>query len=230
MCGRALLNSDYSAIKVALKLSTLFAAPNLKPSWNIAPTDDMLCLVRDEKTGARKAVKMRWGLIPSWAKDLKVRFTTFNARSETITQTAAFRDAWHAGRRCLVITDGFYEWRKTDKQPFAIACVEDALTVMAGLWDEWKSPEGEVITSCTIITTAANDLLAPLHDRMPVILSEADWPAWLGEQPATEAELLALLKPYAADKMRLWPVDKRVGNVRNNDPTLVIESTPLLLL
>jgi putative SOS response-associated peptidase YedK len=229
MCGRARLPNDYSEIKITLKLSTLFAAPNLKPSWNIAPTDDMLCVVRDLKSGGRKPVKMRWGLIPAWSKEAKLKFPTFNARAEGITATPAFRDAWRAGRRCLVITDGFYEWRKTDKQPFAIACVTGALTVMAGLWEAWTSPDGEVITSCTVITTAANALLAPIHDRMPVVLAEADWPAWLGEQPATETELLGLLKPFAADAMRLWPIDKRVGNVRNNDADLVIESAPLLL-
>ena len=229
MCGRARLANDYSEIKIRLKLSTLFAAPNLKPSWNIAPTEDMLCIVRDAKSGARKPVKMRWGLIPAWAKEPKLKFTTFNARGEGVSETPAFRGAWRAGRRCLVVTDGFYEWRKSDKQPFAIGCLEGALTVMAGLWDEWKSPQGEIITSCTIITTSANDLLAPIHDRMPVILAETDWPAWLGEIPATEAELKALLKPYSAEGMRLWPVDKRVGNVRNNDASLIVESAPPLL-
>src|SRR5438128_8165807 len=105
MCGRARLPNDYSEIKVRLKLSNLFAAPNLKPSWNIAPTDDMLCIIRDPKSGERKPVKMRWGLIPAWSQEAKLRFTTFNARAENITQTPAFRDAWRAGKRCLVVTD-----------------------------------------------------------------------------------------------------------------------------
>jgi putative SOS response-associated peptidase YedK len=130
-----------------------------------------------------------------------------------------------AGRRCLIATDGFYEWRKGGKQPFAIACANTPLTVMAGLWETWKG-EGsgeEVIRSCTIVTTDANDLLAPIHNRMPVILAEENWPAWLGEVPATEEELTALMGPYPSGGMKLWPISKRVGNVRNNDADLAAE-------
>ena len=127
--------------------------------------------------------------------------------------------AWHAGRRCLVITDGFYEWRKADKQPFAIER-PGALTVMAGLWEVWTSPAGERITSCTIITTDANEVVAPLHDRMPVILKPGDWPAWLGEVEADDAALKALFVPYDGP-LKVFPVSKRVGNVRNNDVSLV---------
>ena len=135
-----------------------------------------------------------------------------------LTTKPAFRGAWRAGRRCLVITDGFYEWRKTDKQPFAIEC-RGALTVMAGLWEAWTSPAGERITSCTIVTTDANEAVAPLHDRMPVILKPGDWSAWLGEVETDDAALKALLVPYGGP-LRICPVNKRVGNVRNNDPAL----------
>jgi len=100
---------------------------------------------------------MKWGVIPFWSKDGKMKLPTFNAKAETVTKLPTFKNAWEAGRRCLVVTDGFYEWRKGDKQPFAIACA-DGLTVMAGLWEKWKSPEGEKINSCTVITTAANEL------------------------------------------------------------------------
>ena len=223
MCGRARLPSDYSEIKIALKLddgAASHAAPNFPPSWNIAPTQNMLVVILDP-AGKRIAVKMRWGLIPSWAKEPKMKYPTFNAKAETVSELASFRGAWKAGRRCLVVTDGFYEWRKSDKQPFAVACVNDALTVMAGLWEEWRGPTGEVIRSCTVITTDTNDLLAPIHNRMPVILAPEDWPAWLGETPVDEAALKALLRPYPSEGMHLWPVDKRVGNVRNNDPGLV---------
>jgi putative SOS response-associated peptidase YedK len=120
------------------------------------------------------------------------------------------------------VTDGFYEWRKKgDKQPFAIARANDQLTVMAGLWEEWKSSYGETIKSCVVITTEANELIEPLHDRMPVILAEEDSPAWLGEVPAADAQLKALLKPLPADRMKLWPVDRAVGNWRNNGPQLI---------
>lgn len=220
MCGRARLPTDYSEIKIKLRLGAHAPALNLRPSWNIAPTQDMLCVLRDPATGERFPRLMRWGLIPSWSKDEKMKYATFNAKAETIDTTASFRGAWKAGRRCLVVTDGFYEWRKGDRQPFAVARRKGALTVMAGLWEEWTSPSAETIASCTVITTDANDLVAPLHNRMPVILAEKDWPLWLGEVPTTAQALKALLVPYPSADMELWPVSKRVGNVRNNDPSL----------
>jgi putative SOS response-associated peptidase YedK len=220
MCGRARLPTDYSQIKIQLRLSDFAPAPNLRPSWNVAPTDDMFCVVCDAETGGRFGRIMRWGLIPAWSRDGKLKFPTFNARSETVASTPAFREAWRAGRRCLVVTDGFYEWRKGDRQPFAIACTKGKLTVLAGLWEDWRSPKGETIRTCTVLTTDANALLAPLHDRMPVILAEKDWPQWLGEVPAAEEELRGLLKPFSSEEMQLWPVDRRVGSVKNNDPSL----------
>jgi putative SOS response-associated peptidase YedK len=222
MCGRVRLHNDYSEIKIQIGFDADAAPPNMPRSWNVAPTDPMLVCVFDRETRKRTPEKMRWGLIASWAKDMNLGYSTFNARAEGIETKAAFRGAWRFGKRCLVITDGFYEWRRGDKQPFAIARANDKMTVMAGLWDVWKSPSGETIKSCTIITTDANDLLSPLYDRMPVILAEEDWPKWLGEVEASEAELKALLRPYPAEKMKLWPVAKRVGNVRNNGPELVV--------
>ncbi len=226
MCGRAKLPTDYSVIKNQLGLSDSAPAPNIKPSWNIAPTQDMLCVRRHPENGARVAHVMRWGLIPEWSKSERLDYPTFNARADGIDENPTFRGAWKAGRRCLIVTDGFYEWRKSDKQPFCIARAVTPLTIMAGLWEIWRSPAGETIRTCTIITTDANDLLMPLHHRMPVILAEADWPKWLGETDATDAELKALLKPYPSDAMRLWPVDKRVGNVKNDDAAL---SEPIAL-
>lgn len=221
MCGRARLPMDWNELKIKVKIGSRYAAPNLQPTWNLAPTQDMLCVIRDPETGERKGLKMRWGLVPKRAKEVKSKYPTFNAKAETIDTLASFRGAWKNAQRCLVVTDGFYEWRKSDKQPYAIACVNDSLTVMAGLWEEWTSPEGEVVLSCTVITTNANELIGALHDRMPVILAEEDWPAWLGEVPATNEELKELLTPFPSERMNLWPVDKRVGNVRNNDASLV---------
>lgn len=223
MCGRLRLITDHMEIKVRLGLTDLYAIPNVQTSWNITPTRDLLCVIRDAATGQRKAVKMQWGLIPPWAKEPKMKHATFNAKAETLHEKATFQGPWSAGRRCLIVTDGFYEWRQSDKQPFAVAGVNNDLTVMAGLWEQWAGPTGEVVLSCTVITTTPNALLETIHTRMPVILAEADWPAWLGEAPATDAELKALLRPFPADKMKLWPVDKRVGNVRNDDPGLVTE-------
>jgi putative SOS response-associated peptidase YedK len=219
MCGRVKLAEDWSEIKIRMRFDDAFAAPNLERSWNIAPTQNLLTAIVDPATGKRAPVMGRWGLIPSWAKDDKIGVSLFNARADTIDQKPSFRGAWKAGRRCLIVTDGFYEWRKKgDKPPFAIARIDDQLTVMAGLWEIWKSPAGETIRSCTIITTEANPLIAPLHDRMPALLAQEDWPAWLGEAPTTDAELKALLRPFPAQRMKLWPVGKGVGNWRNNGP------------
>ncbi len=221
MCARARLFEEYSEIKTVLRFDALAAAPNFKPSWNIAPTQDVLVAIREAKRGTRRPALMRWGLIPAWAKDAKPWSRTFNARGETVETTTAFKDAWRAGRRCLVVTDGFYEWRKADRQPFAIARAVEQFTVMAGLWEMWISPAGETVHSCTILTCPANELIAPLHDRMPVILAEEDWPRWLGETPASAAELKALLRPYPARRMKLWPVARTVNNWRNDGPQLV---------
>jgi putative SOS response-associated peptidase YedK len=184
--------------------------------------------VRDRETGKRQPALMRWGLIPWWAKDEKLGVSTFNARADTIDRKPAFRDAWRDGKRCLIVTDGFYEWNKCQggKQPYAVARATGQLTVMAGLWDEWTSPAKERIRSCTIITTEPNELIDLLHDRMPVILAEEDWPAWLGEVLATKDELKAL--PYPAEKMKLWPVSREVGNWRNDGPQLVEPLATLL--
>ncbi len=218
MCGRARLPNDYSEIKIKLHLSDDAPAPNFRKTWNIPPTGDMLVAIRRVQ-GGRVSEVMPWGLIPSWSKDGKVG-ATFNARAETVDTKPVFRGAWRAGRRCLVITDGFYEWRKSDHQSFAVGMADKSLMVMAGLWEEWTSPSGERLKTCTVITTDANETMARIHDRMPVILAEADWPKWLGEVPATEGELKSLLVPCPSDRIRFWPVDKRVGNVRNDGPEL----------
>ena len=191
MCGRVRLSNDYSEIKIRLKFDAEAPAPNLRQSWNTPPTGDMLCATYTED-GKRISQIMHWGLIPGWAKDTKGGYATFNARAETVTTKPAFRDAWKNGRHCLVVTNGFYEWRKSDRQSFAIGMHDDGLMVMAGLWDEWTSPMGERIRSCTVITTTSNGVIGEVHDRMPVILDEADWPKWLGEEPATDDELKAL--------------------------------------
>jgi putative SOS response-associated peptidase YedK len=219
MCGRVRLISDYSEIKIKLKFGD-GDGPNMPPSWNTPPTGDMLVAIRSE-SGARVPEKMRWGLLPSWAKDPKLAFSTFNARADGIDTKPAFRGAWKAGRRCLVVTDGFYEWRKRDKQSFAVAMADDSPMIMAGLWEEWRSPEGERIRSVTVITTEANELVAEIHDRMPVIMAETDWPQWLGEITARPEELKARLAPSPSEWLKIWKVDKRVGNVRNNDSGLI---------
>jgi putative SOS response-associated peptidase YedK len=229
MCGRVRLANEWSEIRIRLKFDSASRAPNIPASWNIAPTGTVLTAIRSED-GRRVPEKMHFGLIPRWAKDAKMSFSTFNARAESLTDKPAFRDAWRKAQRCLVVTDGFYEWRKSDRQPFAIGMADDSLMTMAGLWDEWRDPlTKERLRSCTIITTEPNDLIAALHDRMPVILNEKDWPRWLGEESATDAELRGLLVPCPADRVKMWPVHKRVGNVKNDDRELAEPLEPALL-
>jgi len=234
MCGRVRLSSDFSEIKIKLKFDAAAPAPNFEVDWNKPPTAPMLVAIRSVD-GKRVPRMMKWGLIPHWAKDDKLQYSTFNARSEEFTTKPAFRDAWKRGQRCLVVTNGYYEWKKLDakgkkKQAYAFAMADDSPMVMAGLWSNWKHPtSGEEILSCTVLTCGPNDTVAEIHDRMPVILAEGDWPKWLGEEPATPDELLALLKPSPEDILKIWPVDNAVGNVRNKGPQLIAPLAPTLL-
>lgn len=220
MCGRVRLGTDFSQIRIKLKFDAVATAPNIPASWNVCPTDPMLVAVRED--GKRIPYQMRWGLVPWWAKDIKVGFSSINARAESVDKTPAFRDAWKKGQRCLVVTDGFYEWKKPEKQPYAVAMADNDLMVMAGLWDEWKSPKGEHVKSCTIITCPPNKVAGALHDRMPVILAPDAWARWLGEQPATPDQLKALLVPCPDEALKIWPVEKtKIGNVRNKEREVV---------
>jgi putative SOS response-associated peptidase YedK len=235
MCGRVRLSSDYSEIKIKLKFAPNAPAPNYAPDWNKPPTEPMLVAIRSVD-GERVPKMMRWGLLPYWAKDEKLSYSTFNARSEEFRTKPAFRDAWKRGQRCLVVTDGFYEWKKLGpkgkvKQPFAIAIADGGQMVMAGLWDRWKDlKSANEVLSCTVITCGPNADMATLHDRMPVILAETDWPKWLGEEPATEDELMALLKPCPDEALEIWPVDKAVGNVKNTGSQLIKPLDEAILL
>jgi putative SOS response-associated peptidase YedK len=214
MCGRAKLPDDVSEIKLDLKID-FDQIGDYHPRWNAAPTSKLPVVVSG--SGRRTLTLMRWGLIPSWATDLKIGYSTFNARAESLDTRAAFRNAWKARRRCLVLADGYYEWRAEDKQPFAVALANRGPMTLAGLWDEWRSPAGEPIKSFAIITTTANTLLAPLHDRMPVVIPPVGWSDWLA---VAESAVKTLLRPYPEHGMAFWPVDRRVGNVRNDSPDL----------
>ncbi|MFY9695270.1 MAG: SOS response-associated peptidase [Xanthobacteraceae bacterium] len=223
MCGRAKLPDDVSEIKIDLKIDC-DEIGDYRPRWNAAPTSKLPVVV--STNGQRTLTAMRWGLIPAWATDRKICNSTFNARAEGVDNRPAFRSAWRAGRRCLVIADGYYEWRAADKQPFAVALGNRGPMMLAGLWDQWRAPDGTTLKSFTIITTAANELLEPLHGRMPVLLAPDRWPAWLGEITVNEPELKAMLRPYPGAGMAFWPVDRRVGNVRNDSPDLFAPISP----
>jgi putative SOS response-associated peptidase YedK len=224
MCGRVKLSTDFSQLKIVFRIPPERPAPNFAPSWNVAPTDSLPIVRYDAKAGERSLDLMRWGLVPYWAKDLKIGFSTINARAEDVETKPAFREAFKR-RRCLVPVDNFYEWQKIgpkERQPYAIAFADRSVMALAGLWENWKSPAEEWVRSFTIITTTPNELCAPIHNRMPVILPPAAWPAWLGETEVGVDTLKALItRPYPAAGMTCWPVSARVGNVKNNDPSLV---------
>ena len=217
MCGR------FASLLPPHAVQALFgtAGPllNAAPSWNVAPTQDAMVVRRHPETGERRLDLLRWGLVPGWTKDLKAARKPINARSETAAGSGMFRAAL-AARRCLVPADAFYEWRAQadGKQPYAIARQDGQPLAFAGLWEGWRSPDGETLRSFAILTTAANATMRQLHERMPVILEPADWPAWLGEAPG---EPSALLRPAADDVLRLWPVSRAVNNVRNHGPELL---------
>jgi len=227
MCGRFSNRMSWREIHA---LYSIHDQENVVPNdyearYNIAPTDRVAaCRIAD---GVREIVRLRWGLIPYWAKDAKIGFSTFNAVGETVAEKPMFRDAFKA-RRCLIPASGFYEWKKLDpagkkKQPYAIVpAKEDDAFSFAGLWERWKDKaSGETIESCTIITTTPNEVCAPIHNRMPVILPKETWAHWLGEEPADRSQLLALLKPSDAALMRAYPVGAAVGNVKNQGPQLM---------
>jgi putative SOS response-associated peptidase YedK len=193
--------------------------PGYGPSWNAAPQTFQPVIRLNRDTGEREIVMMRWGLVPYWAKVPSVGLRTINAKAQTITTAPAFREAIKY-RRCLVPADARYGWQKLEaknKQPFAIAMKDGRPYALAGLWARWKDimAGGELLTF-TVITTDPNEIVEPLHDRMPVIIPERDYDRWL--KPNPEHPRIDLLRPFDAEKMTAWKVDKAVGNVKNDSP------------
>jgi putative SOS response-associated peptidase YedK len=210
MCGRFYLFSTGVAVA---DLFDLDGPVEVAPRYNIAPSQ-AVAVVRLGDHG-RELVPLRWGFIPSWAKDAK--FAPINARSETAADKPTFRSAMRK-RRCLVPADGFYEWMRQGKakQPFCFRLLDDKPFAFAGLWDRWEGPSGPVETCC-ILTTAANELVRPAHDRMPVILERPNFEQWL-DPAEQDAEALAwMLRPYRAEAMRAYPVSPLVNSPKNDD-------------
>lgn len=219
MCGRFFLQRDPAGL--ARYFGTSNAVPNLRPSWNVAPTQDSAVVRRHPETGARHLDLLRWGLVPRWAKDASGGARMMNARAESIAQKPAFRDAFRK-RRCLVPMDGFYEWRQEGarKQPYAVAMADGSPMAAAGLWEGWQQPDGTWLRTFTVITTDANAKLAPVHERMPVLLARDAFDAWL--DPGSSREVLqALLTPCPPEWLACWPVPARVGRVAENDAGLI---------
>jgi putative SOS response-associated peptidase YedK len=225
MCGR------YTQMRTWAELLDLYGiAESLSPSnfparYNIAPTQAVPVVRQQQASGERELVTLRWGLVPSWAKDIAIGARMINARAETLADKPSFRAAFKE-RRCLIVADGFYEWQarpKGPKQPWFIT-VEDARPfAFAGLWEEWWDAGSTLIETCTIVTTEANAALRPIHARMPAILPPGRFDAWL-DPAAAVADLKALLAPYAG-AMATRPVGRRVNVVGNDDPSCVEPAT-----
>jgi putative SOS response-associated peptidase YedK len=219
MCGR--FTRRYTWREIQNLYGLLGAARNLQPHYNIAPTDTVDAVISGD--GARQLVPMRWGLVPAWwKKALKDLPATFNARAETVGEKPMFRDAFRL-RRCIIPVSGYYEWRKTQdgRQPYYISAADGGVLSFAGLWDCWTDPQaGEPLLSCTIIVTEANAFTRSIHDRMPVLLEPVDAAAWLGGTAGA-----GLLRPAVEDRLRMWPVSRRVNRAGSgdDDPTLLDE-------
>ena len=219
MCGRYTLTSSGDAVAEAFDLA---AVPELAPRFNIAPTQEVAAVRLPEGGGGRTLDLLRWGLIPFWAKDPGIGNKMINARSETVAEKPAFKNAFKR-RRCLVPADGFYEWRKElegPKQPFFIHLRRGGPFAIAGLWEHWEGPDG-VIDSCTLLTTSPNQLMEPLHDRMPVILHREDFDLWLDPAVRDPERLTHLLAPYPAEEMEAWPVSRFVNRPGNDSPRCI---------
>lgn len=211
MCGRFTLTTNLDELQGRFGFLTEF--PDHEPRYNIAPTQPVLTVTND---GQRRGEMMRWGLVPFWAKDIKIGSRMINAVGETVTAKPAFRAAFKK-RRCLVLASGFYEWRKEGKQrvPTYIYQQESEPMAFAGLWETWKSPEGPVVQSCTIITTAANSFIQPVHNRMPVILSNETQALWLDPLTEDPSVLGSLLIPASIELLSSHLVSDTVNSVKS---------------
>lgn len=221
MCGR--FASSRPPEQIARRFRTTNPLPNAEPRYNAAPTQEMLVIRFNPETGQRSLDPIRWGLIPHWAKDPAIGNRLINARAESIAEKPSFRDAFRR-RRCLVPTDGFYEWRKDTRprQPYFIRMKEGELFAFAGLWENWHNPETRAwIRTFTIVTTDANTLLRPIHERMPAILPAEDYGKWLGDETAGSDELQAMLRPFASEAMEAYPIGFAVNDVRHDDASLL---------
>src|SRR5262245_21696965 len=214
MCGRFTLTRPDKAIK---DLFPLFDPSGFAPHYNIAPTQSVASVRCHAETGEPELAALRWGLIPFWAEDPSIGGRLINARCETVATKPAFRSSYMQ-RHCLVLADGFFEWQKRDDErlPFFIGLADRRPFAFAGLWDRWRRG-GDTIESCTILTTDANDLVRPLHDRMPVTLPRTAFDEWLHPQANKTAPLERLFRAYPASEMIRYPVNKRVNNVKHDD-------------
>jgi putative SOS response-associated peptidase YedK len=235
MCGRFVSSSppDQIAAYFAATLSESLVESPLAPNYNTAPTNDIYAVV-ETPDGGREVQAFHWGLVPVWAKDIKLGQKMINARAETVATKGAFKPAFKR-KRCIIPADGFYEWQKRPgmkaKQPYFIHRLDGEPLAFAGLWETWRDPnlgpDAPVLHSCTIITTSANATMEPIHDRMPVILPPNAWPTWLDRRNQDLVELNGLLVPAPDHLLSLRTVSTEVNNVRNKGADLIEEAEPL---
>ena len=217
MCGRFTMR--HTTDQVAMRFGVETVAAEMTQRYNIAPTQPVAVVTENSP---RALSLMKWGLIPSWAKDPAIGNKMINARAETLAEKPSFKTAI-VRRRCLIPADGFFEWRRegAHKQPMFIHDADDGLFAFAGLWDVWRSPEGEEVHSCAIITVAPNPLMATIHDRMPAMLEKENEAAWLRGENRDVAALLSLLHPYPESGMEAYAVSKRVNSPTGDEPDFI---------
>ncbi|MFX3617135.1 MAG: SOS response-associated peptidase [Sporolactobacillus sp.] len=223
MCGRYTLIAPFVLLIERFNTPKHIDETDYQPVYNIAPGQKILAVINDGTNN--RLGYLHWGLIPPWAKDKRIGYKLINARAESLAEKPSFRSAF-SQKRCLIIADSFYEWKhdaekKKTKTPFRFRLKSGELFAMAGLWERWQSPQGKQLFSCTIITTEANERMAPIHERMPVILRKEDEPLWLNPDLHAPVDLNRLLKPYDAELMEAYPVDQAVNQVKNNYPELL---------
>lgn len=221
MCGRFTLRAPASVVAAQFGL---FEMPPFAPRFNIAPTQPVAVVrcAAGELASQRELTWLRWGLIPSWAKDPAIGNRMINARAETVSEKPAYRTAFRR-RRCLVVADGFYEWQRSGgrKQPFFIRMRDDRPFAFAGLWESWQGRKEGPVESCTLLTTAPNELLEPIHNRMPVILGSGDYQQWLDSAVQEPEPLELLLRPFPAGGMVADPVNTYVNSPSRDDPRCI---------
>jgi putative SOS response-associated peptidase YedK len=217
MCGRYAQNTDPKKLAKEFKVAEV---PTVEPRYNIAPTQEVLGV--SELQDGREMAFYRWGLVPAWAKDASMGARLINARSETVQEKPAFRQAFKQ-RRCIIPADGFYEWQRTQgrKQPFFFRMRDERPFGFAGLWERWEGEGGQVINSCTILTTEANEVLRPVHDRMPVILHPDEYEMWLDPDVRKLDLIKEMLRPYPAEEMTSYPVSTAINSPQNQGVTLI---------
>ncbi|MEC0243524.1 SOS response-associated peptidase [Paenibacillus dokdonensis] len=224
MCGRFTLIVSLEELMLRYEMDPGHSVPYHRPQYNIAPTQMVLSIIHD---GSRLRLgELKWGLVPSWAKDSTMGSRMINARSETLLEKPAYRLPFER-KRCLIPADGFYEWQKTGngKRPYRIKLKSSELFSMAGLYDIWVREDGSKLATCTVITTRPNSLMEPIHDRMPVILRPEDELRWIERGSANTEELQQLLIPYPASEMEAYPVSSTVNSVKNDSPLCIEKST-----